>query len=233
VTEFPYRTALIVGAGPGISASLARALRAAGVEVAVAARNLAKLQSLAADAGLHIYAVDATQHDSVVRLFAAATERLGDIEVVAYNAGARLAGSLLELDASAVERALAANAMGGFLVAQQAAVRMVPRGHGAILFTGASASIKGFPNSAAFAMGKFALRGLAQSAARELGPKGIHVAHFIIDGAVRSPDRAAPSDRPDSTLDPAAIAQCYLDVLRQPRSAWSQEIDLRPWVERF
>jgi NAD(P)-dependent dehydrogenase (short-subunit alcohol dehydrogenase family) len=231
--EFPYRTALIVGAGPGISASLARALRSAGVEVALAARHVEKLKSLAADSHLHAFAVDATQHDSVVRLFAAVTERLGDIDVVAYNAGARLAGSLLDLDAGAVERAIAANAMGGFFVAQQAAVRMVPRGHGAILFTGASASIKGFPNSAAFAMGKFALRGLAQSAARELGPKGIHVAHFIIDGGVRSADRRDPAERPDSTLDPDAVAQSYLSVLRQPRSAWSQEIDLRPLVERF
>ena len=122
---------------------------------------------------------------------------------------------------------------GGFLVAQQAAKRMVPRGQGAILLTGASASVKGFALSAPFAMGKFALRGLAQSAARELAPKGIHVAHFVIDGGVRSAVRPDPFDRPDSTLDPDAIAQCYLDVLRQPRSAWSWEVELRPWVESF
>jgi NAD(P)-dependent dehydrogenase (short-subunit alcohol dehydrogenase family) len=230
---FPYRTALIVGAGPGISASLARALRATGVAVAVAARNVEKLQPLADELGIHALTVEAASPDSVARLFAAATERIGEIDVVAYNAGARLAGSLLELDPTAVERALAVNALGGFFVAQQAAARMVPRGQGAIFFTGATASIKGFANSAAFAMGKFALRGLAQSAARELGPKGIHVAHFIIDGAVRSPARAPPSDRPDSALEPEAIAQTYIDVLRQPRSAWSQEIELRPWVERF
>jgi NAD(P)-dependent dehydrogenase (short-subunit alcohol dehydrogenase family) len=110
---------------------------------------------------------------------------------------------------------------------------MIPRGHGAILLTGASASVKGFPHSAAFAMGKFALRGLAQSAARELGPKGIHVAHFVIDGGVRGARRSDPLDNPDSTLDPNAIAQTYIDVLRQPRSAWSLETELRPWVERF
>jgi NAD(P)-dependent dehydrogenase (short-subunit alcohol dehydrogenase family) len=132
-----------------------------------------------------------------------------------------------------VQRALAVTAFGGFLVTQQAAKRMLPRGHGAILLTGATASVKGFAHSAAFAMGKFALRGLAQSAAREFGPKGIHVAHFIIDGAVRAAHREDPADRPDSTLDPEAIAQAYLDVLRQPRSAWSHEVELRPWVERF
>jgi NAD(P)-dependent dehydrogenase (short-subunit alcohol dehydrogenase family) len=128
---------------------------------------------------------------------------------------------------------LQVGAFGGFLVAQQAARLMVPRGRGAILFTGASASVKGYALSAPFAMGKFALRGLAQSAARELGPKGIHVAHFVIDGGVRSSQRPVPPEHPDSLLDPEAIAQTYLDVLRQPRSAWSLEVELRPWVERF
>jgi NAD(P)-dependent dehydrogenase (short-subunit alcohol dehydrogenase family) len=221
VSVFPYRAALIVGAGPGISASLARCLRAAGVEVGLAARQVEKLRPLAVEIGAHAFNVDAANHDSVARLFTAATDLLGDIDIVAYNAGARAQGPLEQLDPPAVEKALATNAFGGFLVAQQAARRMLPRGQGAILF------------SAAFAMGKFALRGLAQSAARELGPKGIHVAHFIIDGAVRSATRPDRSDQPDSTLDPDAIAQTYLDVLRQPRSAWSLEIELRPWVERF
>jgi len=230
---FPYRSALIVGAGPGISASLARHLRAAGAEVCVASRNLEKLRPLALEIGAHAFSVEAASSESVASLFRAATERIGDIDVVAYNAGARVTGPLVQLEPSAVEKAIAVTAFGGFLVAQQAAMRMVPRGRGAILLTGATASVKGFANSAAFAMGKFALRGLAQSAGRELGPKGIHVAHFIIDGAVRSPARQAPSDQPDSTLDPDAIAQTYMDVLRQPRSAWSQEIELRPWVERF
>jgi NAD(P)-dependent dehydrogenase (short-subunit alcohol dehydrogenase family) len=132
-----------------------------------------------------------------------------------------------------VRQALQVSAFGGFLATQQAARRMVPKGQGAILLTGASASVKGFARSAAFAMGKFALRGLAQSAARELGPKGIHVAHFNIDGGVRSARRPDPEDRPDSTLSPDGIAQTYLDVLRQPRNAWSLEVELRPWVESF
>jgi NAD(P)-dependent dehydrogenase (short-subunit alcohol dehydrogenase family) len=125
------------------------------------------------------------------------------------------------------------SAFGGFLVAQEAAKRMLPKGRGAILFTGASASVKGYPQSAPFAMGKFALRGLAQSMARELAPAGIHVAHFVIDGGIKSARRAEPADRPDSMLDPDAIAESYLQVLRQPRSAWTWELELRPWVEKF
>lgn len=233
MTEFPYRTALIIGTGPGISTSLARRLRSLGVEVGVAARHVEKLQPLAAQIGAHAFGVDAAIPASVAEVFRSASGRMGDIDLVAYNAGARTPGPLVELDPSAVEKAMAVTAFGGFLVAQQAARLMLPRRHGAIVFTGATASIKGFANSAAFAMGKFALRGLAQSAARELGPQGIHVAHFIIDGSVRSPSRPDRSDQPDSTLDPDAIAQAYVDVLRQPRSAWSSEIELRPWVERF
>jgi NAD(P)-dependent dehydrogenase (short-subunit alcohol dehydrogenase family) len=233
VTGLAYRTALIVGAGSGISAAVGRGLRAEGLEVGLAARNVEKLRALEKETGAHTFAVEAASPESVAALFRTATDRIGDIDIVLYNAAARLAGSLVDLDPSAVQKALAVTAYGGFLVAQQAATRMLPRGRGAILFTGATASVKGFANSAAFAMGKFALRGLAQSAARELGPKGIHVAHFIIDGAVRSPAALARSDQPDSTLDPDAIAQTYIDVLRQPRSAWSQEIELRPWLERF
>jgi NAD(P)-dependent dehydrogenase (short-subunit alcohol dehydrogenase family) len=231
--SFPYRSALIVGAGPGISASVAVRLRAEGVEVGVAARRLEKLRAPAAAIGAHAFAVDATNARSVAALFESGIAALGPIEIVLYNAGARVPGTIPDLDPGKVEQALAANAFGGFLVAQQAARHMLPRGFGAILFTGATASVKGFAGSSAFAMGKFALRGLAQSAARELGPKGIHVAHFIIDGAVRSPSMPALGDQPDSTLDPDAIAQTYLDVLRQPRSAWSQEIEVRPWIERF
>ncbi len=150
-----------------------------------------------------------------------------------YNAGARLRGGIAELDPAMVQNTLAIGAFGGFLVAQQAARRMVPRGRGAILFTGATASVKGFALSGAFAMSKFALRGLAESTARELGPKGVHVAHFIIDGAVGGAVRNEPADKPDSFLDPDAIAQSYVDVLRQKRSAWSFEVELRPWVETF
>ena len=229
-TTLPYRTALIVGAGPGISASVARGLRAAGLQVGLAARNADKLAPLAAQIGAKVFAVDASDPAAVAQLFTEAEAQLGEPDVIIYNASTRARGPLADLDPEDVRNALGVSAFGGFLVTQQAARRMAVRGRGAILFTGASASVKGFAQSAPFAMGKFALRGLAQSAARELGPKGIHVAHFLIDGAVRSATRPDSGDR---TLDPDAIAQAYLDVLRQPRSAWSFEVDLRPWGETF
>ncbi len=230
---FPYRTALIVGAGPGISASLARRLAGLGVKVALAARNVQKLDAVVKACGAQAFAADAAVAESVAKLFDQVTYRLGEPDIVIYNAAARAHGPLAELDPSAVQKAMAITAFGGFLVTQQAAKRMLPHGRGAILLTGATASVKGFANSAAFAMGKFALRGLAQSAARELGPRGIHVAHFIIDGGIRAAHRPDTADAPDSTLDPEAIAQSYIDVLRQPRSAWSLEVELRPWVEQF
>ena len=229
----PYKSALIVGAGSGISAAFARQLAAGGVRLALAARNTDKLGPLAQEVGAHTFAVDASDAQAVAQLFGDVEKRIGAPEVVLYNASARSRGPLAELDPAAVQQALMVSAYGGFLVAQQAARRMLTKGSGAILFTGASASVKGFALSAPFAMGKFALRGLAQSAARELGPKGIHVAHFIIDGGVRSAARPVPEDKPDSLLDPAAIAQTYMDVLRQPRSAWSLEVELRPWTETF
>lgn len=229
----PYRTALIVGAGSGISASLARQLAGEGLKVGLAARNIEKLTSLAAETGAVTFAADATDPVAVGRLFNAVDARLGEPDVVIYNAGARVRGPIAELDPEAVRQAIVVSAYGGFLVLQQAARRMVPTGRGAILLTGASASVKGFALSAPFAMGKFALRGLAQSAARELGPKGIHIAHVVIDGGVRSERRPDPVDKPDSTLDPDGIAQAYLAILRQPRNAWSLEVELRPWVETF
>lgn len=233
MSELPYRTALVVGAGAGISASVARAFHAAGLKVALAARDTHKLAPLAAEIDGAAFATDAADPQAVARLFEDAEARIGPLDVVVFNAGARARGPIEALDPAEVQRAIAVSAFGGFLVVQQAALRLVPRGTGAILLTGATASVKGFPHSSAFAMGKFALRGLAQSAARELAPKGVHVAHFVIDGAVRSATRPDPAERPDSTLDPDAIAQSYLDVLRQPRSAWSWEIELRPWVETF
>jgi NAD(P)-dependent dehydrogenase (short-subunit alcohol dehydrogenase family) len=169
----------------------------------------------------------------VAQLFTALDAKLGAPDVVIYNASARARGPLVDLDPVQVERAISVSAFGAFLVAQQAARRMLPKGQGAIFFTGASASVKGFPLSSAFAMGKFALRGLAQSMARELSPQGIHVAHFVIDGGIRQEGRAPPMDKPDSLLDPDAIAASYLDVLNQSRSAWSWELELRPWVEKF
>ena len=233
MADIPYRSALIVGTGPGISASLARGLAAAGLKVGVAARNIEKLAPLAAEIGAETFAVDASRPAAVVRLFEDADTRLGEPDVVVYNASARAHGPIAELDPEAVRKAVEVSAYGAFLVVQQGARRMIPRGRGAILLTGASASVKGYPLSAAFAMGKFALRGLAQSTARELGPKGIHVAHFVIDGGVRGTRRPDPADHPDSTLNPDGIAQTYLEILRQPRSAWSLEVELRPWVETF
>jgi NAD(P)-dependent dehydrogenase (short-subunit alcohol dehydrogenase family) len=228
-----YKSTLIVGAGQGLSASLARLFAREGFSVALAARQPDKLGDLIGDTKAEAFACDATDADQVARLFADVEQRFGVPDVVVYNVSARTRGPLVDLVPAEVQRTIAVSAFGGFLVGQQAARRMVTRGFGAILFTGASASVKGYAQSAPFAMGKFALRGLAQSMARELAPQGIHVAHFVIDGAIRNPGRVEPPDRPDSMLDPDAIAANYLHVLRQPRSAWSWEIELRPWVERF
>ena len=228
-----YSNALIVGAGTGLSASLARAFAKEGLKLALAARNTAKLAQLCSENGAHAFACDATQPDQVARLFDDVEHKIGSPDVVVYNASARVRGPFISLAAEDVERAMRVSAFGGFLVAQQAARRMLPLGYGAILFTGASASVKGYPESAPFAMGKFALRGLAQSMARELNPGGVHVAHFVIDGGIRSATRTEPIDRPDSMLDPDAIAENYLNILRQDRSAWTWEIELRPWVEKF
>lgn len=233
MTAIPYRTALIIGTGPGISASLARQLSKLGLKVGIAARNTGKLADLAKETGATSFAVDAADPAAMARLFDEADAKLGQPDLVVYNASGRQRGPLAELDPAAVKQAVEVSAFGAFLAVQQAARRMLPKGHGAILLTGATAGVKGFALSAPFAMGKFALRGLAQSAARELSPKGIHVAHFVIDGGVRSAARPEPADKPDSLLDPDAIAQSYIAVLQQPRSAWSWEIELRPWVENF
>lgn len=228
-----YSTALIVGAGEGLSASLARVFARENIRIALAARRTDKLSEICATTRAHAFACDASFPAAVVRLFAEVEDMMGAPDIVIYNASARAPGAFTDIDPVDVARAIAVSATGGFHVAQEAAKRMLPQGRGAILFTGASASVKGFAKSAAFAMGKFALRGLAQSMARELSPQGIHVAHFVIDGAIRSAARSEPIDKPDSMLDPDAIAESYWSVLQQPRSAWSQEIELRPWVERF
>lgn len=233
MTTLPYRTALVVGTGPGISASLVRQLSAAGLGVAAAARNTGKLAALAQETGARLFSVDASDPASVEELFHAVEAEIGVPELVVYNAAGRVRGPIVDLDPDEVQDAIAISAFGAFLVVQQAARRLIPLGRGAIALTGATASVKGFANSSAFAIGKFGLRGLAQSAARELAPHGIHVAHFVIDGAVRSALRRDPADRPDSTLDPDAIAASYIAVLGQPRSAWTWELELRPWVENF
>jgi NAD(P)-dependent dehydrogenase (short-subunit alcohol dehydrogenase family) len=228
-----YKIALIVGAGEGLSASLARLFAREKIRVALAARKTEKLGALCNETGARAYPCDATNPEEVERLFGLVEREIGTPDLVVYNASARARGPLTDLVPADVQNAIAVSAFGGFLVAQQAAQRMLPNKHGAILFTGASASVKGYAQSAAFAMGKFALRGLAQSMARELSPQGIHVAHFVIDGGIRSADRQEPAERPDSMLDPDAIAASYWNVLQQPRSAWSWEMELRPWVETF
>ena len=229
-----YKNALIVGAGDGLSASVARAFANAGMRIALAARNPAKLAALASSLKAGAFGCDASEPAQVAKMFADVEKHFGDPpDVVVYNPSFRARGPLIELDTAAVAKSLAITAYGGFLVAQEAAKRMLLNKHGAILFTGASASVKGYPLSAPFAMGKFALRGLAQSIARELQPKGIHVAHFVIDGGIRGPRHVEQADAPDSMLDPDAIAQNYLNVLMQDRSAWTWEIELRPWVEKF
>jgi len=231
--KLTYETALIVGAGSGLSASLARLFAREGLRVALAARNSEKLGALCAETGATVFACDAIDAAQVTQMFRAVEAANGAPDVVVYNASARARGPVAELVPAEVERAIMVSAYGGFLVAREAAARMLKKGRGAILFTGASASVKGYPLSAPFAMGKFALRGLAQSMARELAPQGIHVGHFVIDGAIRNPGRTEPADRPDSMLDPDAIAASYLHLLQQPRSAWTWEVELRPWVERF
>jgi NAD(P)-dependent dehydrogenase (short-subunit alcohol dehydrogenase family) len=233
MAEHGYRTALIVGVGSGVSASLARLFNKAGIKVALAARRAANLADLAKETGAMALACDATDRSQVTKLFAQLDEGFGAPDVVVYNASYRTRGPFVTLDPAEVEKSITVTAYGAFLVAQEAVKRMLPRGHGAILFTGASASVKGYAQSAPFAMGKFALRGMAQSMARELSPHGIHVGHVVIDGGIRSQARPVPADKPDSMLDPDAIAQTYMDLLRQPRSAWAWEVELRPWVEKF
>jgi NAD(P)-dependent dehydrogenase (short-subunit alcohol dehydrogenase family) len=228
-----YKNALIVGAGEGLSASLARLFAREGIKVALAARKIEKLGALCTETGARAFACDATNAEEVERLFGLVDREIGAPDVVVYNASGRARGVFTDLVAADVAQAIAISAFGGFLVAQQAVKHMLPNKHGAILFTGASASVKGYAQSAPFAMGKFALRGLAQSMARELSPQGIHIAHFVIDGGIRSAARAEPADRPDSMLDPDAIALSYWNVLQQPRSAWTWELELRPWVEKF
>ena len=226
--------ALIVGAGSGLSAAIARRCARDGMEIVVAARNTDKLAGLLAETGGRAVACDATSAQDVARLFAAIDAGGSRLDLVVYNASGRARGPIVELDPAAVEAAVRVTAFGGFLVAREAAIRMQRQGSGTILFTGASASVKGYPRSSSFAMGKFALRGLAQSLARELQPQNIHVGHIVIDGGIAKPGDPRGNERgPDALLDPDAIAETYLQLHRQHRSAWAWEVELRPWVETF
>ncbi len=227
-----YSKALIIGAGAGLSASLARLFAAKGLALALAARSTGDLAALAAETGASVHSCDSADQGQVAALFAA-LDREGAPDVVVYNPSARVRGPFVDLDPQAVANAVQVTAIGAFFAAQEAVKRMQPVGHGAVLFTGASAGVKGYPLSAPFAMGKFALRGLAQSMARELHPKGIHIGHFVIDGGIRSAARQGAADNPDSMLAPDAIAGNYWHFLEQDRSSWSWEIELRPWVEQF
>ena len=227
-------TALIIGAGSGLSAALARLFAREKMRVALAARRTEKLAPLTAETGARAWRCDAAKRDEVEALFTAVDAELGVPDIVVYNPSARSRGAITELDPAEVENALLVSCFGGFLVAQAAARRMLKRGSGTILFTGASASVKGYARSAPFAMGKFGLRGLAQSLARELAPQNIHVGHFVIDGGIGHAGDPRASERgADGMLDPDAIAASYLHLHRQHRSAWTWEMELRPWVESF
>jgi len=228
------RSALIVGAGLGLSAALARKCRAAGMAVALAARDGEKARAVAEETGATLHSCDASSIEDVAALFDALDTATGTPDLVVYNPSARLRGPITELDPAATRAAIEVTCFGAFLVAQQAARRMLARGSGSILFTGASAGVKGFANSSVFAMGKFGLRGLAQSLARELHPQNIHVGHFVIDGGIRAAHRPErQDDGSDNMLDPDAIAEAYLQFHTQHRSAWAWEVELRPWVEKF
>ena len=227
--------ALIVGVGDGLSASLARLLHSQGYQLVLAARNIEKIKDLADATNAISVKCDASNAGDVKKLF---SQIDGTLRIAVYNPSARQRGPITELDPDAVSNAIQVTAFGAFLVGQAAAKKMLsqePDGgaRGTILFTGASAGVKGFPNSAPFAMGKFAQRGLAQSMARELHPRGVHVAWINIDGGIRNPERTETADIPDSMLNPDTIAMEYLRVVQQDRSAWSNELELRPWVESF
>ncbi|HEY2988711.1 MAG TPA: SDR family NAD(P)-dependent oxidoreductase [Candidatus Binatia bacterium] len=228
--------ALIVGAGPGLSASLARLFKKEGMKVALAARDAKKLDELVKEIDGRAYPCDASSPNDVENLFDSISKDIGESNLVVYNASARVRGPITELDSEEVRKTVLVTCYGGFLVGQAAAKRMIKAGNGTILFTGASASVKGYANSAAFAMGKFGLTGLVQSMARELQPHNIHVAQVVIDGGICEPTRRPErltSRGPDGCLDPDAIALTYLQLHRQHRSAWASHIELRPWSEKF
>ena len=235
------KSVLIVGAGSGLSASLATLFHKEDMAICLAARNIAKLGDLSQKTSAFLFQCDTSKPKEVENLFKFSDENIGVPEIVIFNPSSRVRGPVIELDPEETKKALDITCYGGFLVAREAAIRMVRRGSGSIFFTSASAGIKGFANSSVFAMGKFGLRGLAQSMARELHPKNIHIGHFVIDGGIstgassdQSTDRKSRNDDgSDKWLNPDEIAKTYLDFHRQHRSSWAWEIELRPWVENF
>ena len=228
------QTALIVGAGHGLSASLARKCHQRGMAVILAARDITKLSDLSEDIGAKAHICDASDPKSVSELFSALDSDGTIPNLVLYNPSYRQRAPFIELDVEEVRKALMISCFGGFLIGLEAAKRMVKQGAGAIFFTGASASVKGYKESAPFAMGKFGLRGLAQSMARELAPKNIHVAHFVIDGGIqKASDPRSELRYKEGLLDPDSIAESYLHVFDQKRNTWTWEMELRPWIENF
>jgi len=226
--------ALIVGVGPGLGAALGRRFAKAGAKVALASRRLGPVQEIAKEYGANAYACDATDEQSVLDLYAAVERDLGTPSIVVYNASGRVRGSVLDIEVDAFREAWERGCLGGFIVGREAAKRMVPMGRGTILFTGATASVKSYGKSAGFAVGKFGLRALSYAMARDFGPQGIHVAHVIVDGGIRGPHHAVEGDKPEHhLLEPDAIAESYYQLHAQHKSAWSAEIDVRPWVEGF
>ena len=219
---------LIVGVGSGLSASLARLCASKSMKIVLAARNIEKLADLINETNADAYTCDSSNIESVENLFKEMDKKIGTPNLVIYNPSARIKGGITELDAKKTQDAINVTCFGAFLVAKEAAKRMIKRKSGSIFFTGASAGVKGFANSSVFAMGKFGLRGLAQSLARELHPQNIHIGHFIIDGAIgRKPFGTY------ETINPDLIAKTYLEFHNQDKSAWSWEIELRTSVEKF
>ncbi len=229
-------SAIVVGVGGGLGAALARRFAAGGLGVALSARTRDVIDPLAKEIGKAIAVPgDATSEAGVDALFAAAEKAFGPPALVVYNAGAFLPKSILETTPADVEHCFRVGCLGGFLVGRAAARGMAARGAGTIIFTGATASLRGSARYFNLAVGKFALRALAQSMARELGPKGVHVAHVVIDGQIAGPTYAKlkAESGPDALLEPAALAETYWQLHAQHRSAWTLELDARPWVEKF
>ena len=228
------KSILIIGGGFGLSWSIARLFSKEGMGVSIASRNIEKYSNLDSEIKLNLYNCDASIIEDVNKLFENIDKNTGTPDLVVYNPSARVRGPIGELNPNEVKKALEITSFGGFLVAQESAKRMMKRGSGSIFFTGATAGVKGFPNSSVFAMGKFALRGLAQSLARELHPKNIHIGHFVIDGGIsKSKYFDNNNNENDALLDPDEIAKTYLNFYKQNKSAWSWEIEIRPWVEKF